>query len=366
VEFVLGTLPCPAKDHQNFPFWNRCNNMVVSWLVHSVSLPIRQSIIWMDSAQNIWNDLKTRYSPGDLSRISDLQLEVASLNQGDLSVTEYFTKLRIIWDELDNFRPIPICTCSVKCSCLVNSIISQRKCDDHAMQFLRGLNDQYSNIRSHVLLMEPIPLISKIFSLIAQQERQLANHISVSISSINNVDSTRTSSSTLCTFCGKHVHTENVCFRKVGFPNHDNRNSKSNTRKVCTYCNRNGHTVDTCYKKHGYPPGYKSYNSNRTNQINSLITTDGVFSEPCLKEQEKRDYQLTTRQIQIINDVLRQNNNDTPPNPIQVNQVGSFSADPNAHELSSMGNSWIVDFGTTDHVCMYCLLSPLIKPSNLS
>ena len=120
--------------------------------------------------------------------------------------------------------------------------------------------------------------------------------------------------------------------------------------------------MDTGYKKHGYPSGYKSYNSNRTNQINSLITTDGVFSEPCPKEQEKRDYQLTAHQIQIINDVLRQNNNDTPPNPIQVNQVGSFSTDPNAHELSSTGkhsfsslnhshNSWIVDSGATDHVC---------------
>jgi len=32
----------------------------------------------MDVAVEIWNDLKTRYSQGDLSRISDLQLEVAS------------------------------------------------------------------------------------------------------------------------------------------------------------------------------------------------------------------------------------------------------------------------------------------------
>ena len=30
-------------------------------------------------------------------------MEVASLNQGDLSVTEYFTELRIIYDELENF-----------------------------------------------------------------------------------------------------------------------------------------------------------------------------------------------------------------------------------------------------------------------
>ena len=60
-----------------------------------------------------------------------------------MSVTEYFTKLRIIWDELENFRPNPMCTCPVKCSCSVISIINQRKCEDRAMQFLRGLNDQY-------------------------------------------------------------------------------------------------------------------------------------------------------------------------------------------------------------------------------
>ena len=145
--------------------------MVVFWLVHSVSTPIRQSIIWMDMVIDVWIDLKTRYSQGDLSRISDLQYEVVSLSQGDLSVTKYFTKLRIIWDELDNFRPYPVCVSQTKCTCFVASIISQRKCEDQAMQFLRGLNEQYHNIKSHVLLMEPIPPISKIFSLVAQHER---------------------------------------------------------------------------------------------------------------------------------------------------------------------------------------------------
>jgi len=98
--------------------------MVATWLVHSISLPIRQSIIW--------NDLKTRYSQGDLSRIFDLQLEVASLNQDDLFATDYFTKLRIIWDELENFRPNPL-YCFVKCSCYVQFVINQRKCENRAM-----------------------------------------------------------------------------------------------------------------------------------------------------------------------------------------------------------------------------------------
>jgi len=81
VEFILGTHPCPPKNNPTFSAWLRCNNMVVSWLIHFVSLPIRQSITWMDVALDIWNDLKTRYSQGDLSRIFDLQLEVASLNK---------------------------------------------------------------------------------------------------------------------------------------------------------------------------------------------------------------------------------------------------------------------------------------------
>ena len=110
--------------------------MVMSWLVHSVSLPIRQSVIWMDVAVDVWNDLKTQYSQGDLFRIFDMQLKASSLSQNDLLVTDYFTKLRIIWDELDNFRPNPICVCQHKCSSFVASIISKSKCEDQAMQFL--------------------------------------------------------------------------------------------------------------------------------------------------------------------------------------------------------------------------------------
>nr|KYP39254.1 hypothetical protein KK1_039430 [Cajanus cajan] len=107
--------------------------MVVSWIVHSVSISIRQSVLWMDNAEEIWRDLKSRYSQGDLLRISDLQQEASSMKQGDLSVTEFFTKLRIIWDEIENFRPDPICSCTVKCSCFVLVTIAQRKLEDRAM-----------------------------------------------------------------------------------------------------------------------------------------------------------------------------------------------------------------------------------------
>ena len=178
VEFVLGTCPCPLKNHPTYSAWHRCNNMVVSWLVHSISIPIRQSIVWMGITLDIWNDLKSRFSQGDLSRISYLQMGVAFLHQGELTVTDYFTKLRIIWDELENFRPNLVCICETKCSCSIafTSLINQRKCEDQAMQFLRGLNEQYHNIKSHVLLMEPIPPITIFFFSCGATRTSTANN----------------------------------------------------------------------------------------------------------------------------------------------------------------------------------------------
>ena len=169
VKFVDGSVPEPPKTDQTHGAWRRCNNMVVSWIVHSVSTSIRQNILWMDKTEEIWRDQKSRYSQGNLLRIYDLQQEASSMKQGDLSITKYFTKLRIVWDEIQNFRPDPVCSCTVQCTCSALAIIVQRKLEDRAMQFLRGLNEQYSNVRSHILLMDPLPTISKIFSYVSQQ-----------------------------------------------------------------------------------------------------------------------------------------------------------------------------------------------------
>lgn len=134
VEFIDGSIPEPQKSDRTYDAWRRCNNIVVSWIAHSISTQIRQSILWMDKAKEIWRDLKSRYSQGDLLRISDLQQEAASMKQGDLSVTEYFTKLRIVWDELENFRPDPVCSCTVRCTYSALTVISQRKLEDRAIQ----------------------------------------------------------------------------------------------------------------------------------------------------------------------------------------------------------------------------------------
>eukprot|EP00256_Glycine_max_P057068 XP_014624767.1 uncharacterized protein LOC106796590 [Glycine max] len=359
VEFVNGNAPEPLKTDRTYGAWNRCNNMVVSWLVHSVSTSIRQSILWMDKAEETWNDLKSRYAQGDLLRVSDLQQEAASIKQGSLSVTEYFTKLRVIWDEVEIFRPDPVCSCTVKCTCSVLNIMAQRKREDRAMQFLRGLNEQYNNIRSHVLLMDPIPTIPKIFSLVAQQERQLAGNnalpnLNIEVKegpSINAVKST-------CEFCGRVGHSENVCYKKHGIPsNYDGKSKGFGMRngKTCAYCGKPGHTIDICYKKHRYPLGFKFTNS-RT-MANNIVAVEGKATNDQAQHQEHQELvRFSPEQYKALLALIQQ---PCEKNSASANsQVASISSCSNhdttgiilSCEKANTTTSWILDSGATDHV----------------
>ena len=91
-----------------------------------------------------------------------------SIKQGDQSIIDYFTKLHIIWDELEND---PVCSCYPKCVCNALTRVMERKKQDRVMQFLRGLNDKFNTVRSNVLMMDPLPSIAKVFSYAIHQER---------------------------------------------------------------------------------------------------------------------------------------------------------------------------------------------------
>ena len=40
------------------------------------------------------------------------------------------------------------------------------------MQFLIGLNDSFSHVRAQILMTNPLPSITKAFTLVVQEERQ--------------------------------------------------------------------------------------------------------------------------------------------------------------------------------------------------
>jgi len=69
------------------------------------------SVAYVDSAQNLWKNIKKRYVVANIQKIHRLKAEIASCKQGRQEVIEFFSKLMGLWNELDTYIKIPACTC---------------------------------------------------------------------------------------------------------------------------------------------------------------------------------------------------------------------------------------------------------------
>ena len=105
--FILGTLTRPADDAVKGEQWDACNNLVIAWLMHSVSDSIAESILYIESASSIWKQLEKRFAVSNGSRKYKLNRDVYNLKQGGISINEYYTKLRGIWEELSAMNDLP-------------------------------------------------------------------------------------------------------------------------------------------------------------------------------------------------------------------------------------------------------------------
>ena len=93
---IDGSIKKPSEEDPNFLAWDKINTMVLSWIWNSLNPKIHLSILWIEVAVDLWNDLHGRYYQGDLNRIANLQESLYALKQGDLFITKYFTRLKII------------------------------------------------------------------------------------------------------------------------------------------------------------------------------------------------------------------------------------------------------------------------------
>lgn len=176
---IYGSLVKPPANTPLHAFWHRCNDMVLSWLLNSISSEIRDSVVYFSSAKEIWDDLLTRFLQSNVPRIFQLKKDLTALNQGSLSITAYFTKMRNLTDELSALSRIPKCVCvRNSCSCGVSSKLEFYEQVNSLSQFLMGLNDGFTGIRGQMLMMKPLPTLSQAYSMLLQEEGQRASPMS--------------------------------------------------------------------------------------------------------------------------------------------------------------------------------------------
>ncbi|XP_068339019.1 uncharacterized protein [Pyrus communis] len=162
IGFINGkvNMPSETKQPDAYAAWQRCNNMLLAWIINSIESDISDSILYLKTAYEVWEDLRERFSQSNAPRIFQLQREITSLTQGQHYVAVYYTKLKGLWDELASYSSSTICTCGAQHE------------TNRLMQFLMGLNESYSAIRGQILLMNPLPSYRQAYSSIIQEEKQ--------------------------------------------------------------------------------------------------------------------------------------------------------------------------------------------------
>lgn len=67
--------------------WDRCNAVVKSWIINSVSKDLEHGMHYNPTARSIWKDLRERFSKVDGTRIFHLHRDMYQMKQGTLSIT---------------------------------------------------------------------------------------------------------------------------------------------------------------------------------------------------------------------------------------------------------------------------------------
>ncbi|KAA8532313.1 hypothetical protein F0562_032346 [Nyssa sinensis] len=335
--FLDGTIDKPPSTSGILlSLWERCNDMLVSWLQNAISPPLRPSVAFVDNAQALWLELHDCFSPQNGPRIYELKKTLANFSQETDTVSTYYGKLKSLWDELSLYDPLPVC------SCASTKIISDRYQRDCVIQFLMGLYDSFTNVRDQIMLLEPLPPVNKVFSYIQQQER---HHLityaappvdTIALAARRPFPFSPKRDKPYCTHCKIPGHSLAQCFK-----------SGNTTAPVCTHCAMTGHTAERCYKLHGYPPGHK-YHKPRLNAVSMEAPSSATNNDPNMV--------LTKEQYQELIALLH-NKNSTAS--LSANQLQTVH--PTQHPISSAAGislclssfsskPWIIDTGATDHM----------------
>lgn len=90
--------------------------MVTSWLLNSLSKNINGSALYSSSAQALWTDLEDRFRQTKGAQLYHLKKQINDLNKGTSGIPGYFTKFKMLWDDIDSLYNKVTCTCTCTCA----------------------------------------------------------------------------------------------------------------------------------------------------------------------------------------------------------------------------------------------------------
>ena len=101
MKLITGEFPEPGPNSDLRALWERNNDMLISWILNTVTEQIGNNLNFINSVSKLWIELHEHYAQIDGHRIYQLTNDIVQLKQIDSTVEVYYHKLKGLWDEFD-------------------------------------------------------------------------------------------------------------------------------------------------------------------------------------------------------------------------------------------------------------------------
>ncbi|KAG6514626.1 hypothetical protein ZIOFF_024994 [Zingiber officinale] len=167
LDILHGTKVKPDEKDPSFRTWRRDNIQLMTWMLNSVNSSIKQVILHNKTAYDMWKTLEQMYGRRhDMLRTYQISSRIFKLEQGSMSVTNYFATLKGLWDEFDYYR-----------------MENWSSTDDHQrylkllekdriIKFLDGLTAEFESLKGQILGLDPTPLEQVYYKILSEEGRK--------------------------------------------------------------------------------------------------------------------------------------------------------------------------------------------------
>ncbi|CAM8945952.1 unnamed protein product [Rhodiola kirilowii] len=360
--FVQGHFPKPTDDPYKLARWERCNGVILSWIINSVSDEIAASLVHSVSCVQAWNDLQIRFGGDKSMREYSISKEISLLMQGELSVSSYFNKLLHLWGDEDCYEETLLCELGDKCKS--TKCMKDKKLKTRIQKFLMGLNDIHSQVRTQILSTRPRLSLDESYSLVLDDEmtkmitKPTVMEASALYTSYNSQNERQTTNSS---------DRSQSNDRQFNNRNYSSGTSQGNTRArrplLCSHCQMQGHLKETCYKLNGYPPGHRLYrgtssqsykgNKHSANNVTAVPSATGTNGNSTVESKVPGDsdgissssnqmsqvHEQLTKLLSLFNPQERKDEKQ-----FYMAGISCLATTKVPHD------TWILDSGATDHI----------------
>ncbi|BAT78439.1 hypothetical protein VIGAN_02111500 [Vigna angularis var. angularis] len=162
----------PPKSDLNFNTWDVQDSRVITWLLSSMAINIGCNCMSFSTAREIWEGLAKSFADRyDHAECYELQCKIFNAKQGNLTVTDYYNSLKVLWAEWDRIEILKI-------KKNVDSITFAQSVDrDRIFKFLSGLTCEYNDVRDKILSNKKLPGLMEVFYAVRGEETERMNEV---------------------------------------------------------------------------------------------------------------------------------------------------------------------------------------------